>query len=156
MAWHVIPYISNRRHNFNVIKLIGTFLFFFGLVGFIVSFANLFHQWDVLSNIKTCFEKASDNIDATLCRDYFYQTTGIALSPDRYIADANVNVSVSFWPLVSVLWWIIVMLFSIFIYNVGSNWHGLLAHKPATITPPQKKTELPKYLEEPKPVKMKK
>ena len=154
MVWHVIPYISNRKHNLNVIKLMSTFLFFLGLVGFIVALANLFHQWDVLSNIKNCFEKASNISEATLCRDYFYQTTGIALPPDRITIDGNVNVSVAFWPLVSVLWWIVVMLFSIFLYNIGAHWHNLLAHK-VTFSQ-QKNNDLPKYLEDTKTTKLKK
>ena len=116
MAWHNIPYMSNKKHTFNIISLIATFVFFIGLIGFIVSFANLFHQWDTMSSIKTCFEKANTAADASLCRDYFYQTTGHALYPDRYVQDQTINVMVSFWPLIWVLFAIVIMFLGLFLY----------------------------------------
>jgi len=154
MAWHRIPYISNKRHTFNVIRLIATFLFFLGLIGFIVSFANLFHQWDTLSHVKTCFQKSTTKNDIQLCRNYFYDTTGIALSPNSYLPDQAINVMVAFWPLVSVLFWIIIMFLSIFIYNIGDNWHTLVNHH---IYKDFSKTgDLPNYLNMQKSPKQKK
>lgn len=128
MAWHDIPYMSNNKREFNIINLIATFLFFVGLIGFVASFAHLFHQWDVLSNITTCFEKAGSIEQANTCRNYFYESTGYSLYPDRYVADSNINVIVSFWPIAYVLLAIIVMLLSIFAYNIGNNWHTLVRH----------------------------
>ena len=153
MAWHNIPYMSNKRHTFNILNLIATFVFFIGLVGFIVSFANLFHQWDVLSNIKTCFEKAHTDSYAYLCREYFYQSTGQALNPDRFVQDQNINVIVSFWPLMYVLLAIIVMLLGIFTYNIGNNWHTLVKHH---IYKDFSKDEMPNYLDDNKEKKTKK
>lgn len=142
MAWHAIPYISNKKHTFNVVKLIATFLFFMGLIGFVVSFANLFHQWDVLSQAKPCFANANSVGEADICRDYFYKSTGIALSPDRYVQDPSINVVVSFWPLVSLFFWIIIMLLSVFINNIGNHWHVLVDQKFNYM-----KTDYPSYLE---------
>jgi hypothetical protein len=151
MAWHAIPYISNKRHTFNVVKLIATFLFFMGLIGFIVSFANLFHQWDVLSNIKPCFEKANSVEEANVCRDYFYKTTGIALSPERYVPDQSINIAVSFWPIVTLFFWIIMMLLGVFLNNIGNSWHVLVDQKLGLM-----KQEYPSYLNEDKSKKAKK
>ena len=142
MAWHSIPYISNKKHSLNVIRLVATFLFFLGLVAFVVSFANLFHQWDTMSNINTCFEKSYTQADAQSCRDYFYQTTGVALYPDRYVADQTISIMVSFWPIVSLFFWIIIMLLGIFLYNIGNNWHTLIEQRYGF----SRKEDMPEYL----------
>jgi len=153
MAWHAIPYISNKKHTFNVVKLVAMFLFFMGLIGFVVSFANLFHQWDVLSSTKPCFEKATNVEEANICRDYFYKSTGIALTTDRYIPDQSINVIVSFWPMVSLFFWIIIMLLGVFINNIGNHWHILVDHH---IYKTFEKSDLPNYLDDSKSKKAKK
>jgi len=141
MAWHSLPYVSNKKHNLNVIRLISTFLFFLGLIGFIVSFSNLFHQWDVLNSVKPCFAEARTIESADLCRDYFYKSTGVALAPDRYIDDPNVNIMVAFRPIIYLFAWIVLILVSLFLYKIGDNWHFLM---------PKKTIPLPDYLSDKK------
>lgn len=99
-----------------------TFLFFVGLIGFIVSFANVLHQWEALDGVKTCFEKAETQLDGQFCSEYFYKTTGVALPSGNYIPNPNVNVMVALMPIAEVLLWIVLMLFSIFLYNLGNRW----------------------------------
>ncbi len=135
MGWQTIPYVSNNRRTFNIIRLMATFLFFVGLIGFIVSFANLFHNWEALSTIKPCIEESLTQAEVLECKDYFYKTTGVAIG--NTINNANINIMVSFWPLAELLFWLVVIFFSFFIYNIGNYWHML--------TP--KRDELPKYLE---------
>jgi hypothetical protein len=135
MGWQAIPYVSNKRKTFNIIRLMATFLFFVGLIGFIVSFANLFHNWQALSDIGPCVSDAINDAEVLECKDYFYKTTGVPIG--NTLNDANINIMVSFWPLAKLLFWLVVIFFSFFIYNIGNYWHLL--------TP--KKDELPKYLE---------
>lgn len=143
MGWQAIPYVSNKRKTFNIIRLMATFLFFVGLIGFIVSFANLFYNWQALSNIDTCIVDSLNDAEVLQCKDYFYKATGVPIG--NTLNDANVNIMVSFWPLAKLLFWLVVIFFSFFIYNIGNYWH-LLAPK---------KEELPNYLET-KPIKRKK
>lgn len=144
MGWHSIPYVSNNKRTFNIIRLMATFLFFVGLIGFIVSFANLFHNWQALSEIGTCIEDSLNNEEVLQCKEYFYQTTGVPIG--NTLNDANVNIMVSFWPLAKLLFWLVVIFFSFFIYNIGNYWHML----------EPRRNELPKYLETKPIIKRKK
>lgn len=135
MGWQAIPYVSNKRKTFNIIRLMATFLFFVGLIGFIVSLANLFHNWQVLNDVRPCIEDAINDSEVLECKDYFYKTTGVPIG--NTLNDANINIMVSFWPLAKLLFWLVVIFFSFFIYNIGNYWH-LLAPK---------KADLPRYLE---------
>ncbi len=123
-----IAYISNKKHRFNVFNLMATFLFFVGLIGFIVSFANVLHQWEALDGVKACFEKAETQLDGQLCADYFYKTTGVALASDKYVPNEDVNVMVALMPIAKLLLWIVLILFSFFLFNVGNRWPFLVAH----------------------------
>ena len=140
MSWQAIPYTGNNRKTLNTIRLMATFLFFVGLIGAIVSLANLFHNWQVLNELKPCIQDALNDNEVLMCKDYFYKTTGIPIG--NKLNDPNINIMVSFWPLAKLLFWLVVIFFSFFIYNIGNYWNDL---KP-------KDYDLPEYLET-KPIK---
>lgn len=123
-----IAYISNKKHRFNVFNLMATFLFFVGLIGFIVAFANVLHQWETLDGVKTCYEKAATELEGQYCSDYFYKTTGIALPNSNYVPNEDVNVMVALMPIAKLLLWIVLMLFSFFLFNIGNRWPFICDH----------------------------
>ncbi len=97
--------------------------------GFIISFANLFHQWDVLLNIDKCYEKATNFDESKICATYFYDSTGQSLYPYNYNSDPYLNIVVAFKPFMWVLFYIIIMLFALFVYNIGNNWNTIINQK---------------------------
>ena len=118
---HII-YMHNKKHKLNLLSLIGSFLFFAGLLGLIIGISDLYQQSSAMYNLNECYAKASiNNISIDNCKTNFYQITGQSLSPTQTNPNSSQKINIIFRPIINILLWITLSLFGIFLYKLGDH-----------------------------------
>jgi len=96
-------------------------LFFIGLLGMIISIANLYQQSTTLYGLQDCYKLAINNTDVGNCKTNFYQTTNVALQINSRYPSPNQRIIILFKPIIDILLWIVLSLFGILLFNFGNH-----------------------------------
>ena len=105
-------------------KLIGAFFIWFALVMFIFSCAKMYDSWDTIKNYPNCVEKigSETSVEARMqyadCKESLYNITGLQLRGDQFTITARQMLMTLLWPIGQILFWAIVFLAGLFLYNV--------------------------------------
>jgi hypothetical protein len=119
---HRMVYLDSKKYKLNLIKLIGSFILFIGIVGIFVGMSDLYLKHTAINYMDDCY-------NPEFCTNYFYETTGISLAQGQVEPLPSQVMIIMFTPIMHIMWWIVVMLIGILIANLGMFAPYLLSNR---------------------------
>jgi hypothetical protein len=113
-----------KKNKVFIPKLIGAFFIWFALVMFVFSCAKMYDSWDAIKNYPNCVGKigSETSVEARMqyadCKGSLYNITGLQLRGDQYIITARQMFTTLLWPIGQILFWAIVFLVGLFLYEM--------------------------------------